>query len=69
MMNHVHVRVSFWNNYGVHKVNVKSKPRAFLWDWIGVAAPIAGTGCVRPCLRLRGSPARLTHRWRALFSL
>ena len=46
MMNSLHVRILFYNNYGRHELRTAAKPRAFLWDWIGMAAPIAGCGCI-----------------------
>ena len=45
-MNYLHAKVLFVNNYGIHDVHTKARATAFLWDWIGVAAHVAGTGCI-----------------------
>ena len=45
-MNHLHVAACFWNNYGRHMMAFNSKPTAFLWDWVGMSAPVAGAGCI-----------------------
>jgi len=35
-----------FNNYGVHKHNFSAKPVAYIWDWLELAAPIHGAGCM-----------------------
>jgi hypothetical protein len=47
MMNSLHIRVLFTNNYGRHSLRTAARPTAFLWDWVGMAAPIAGVGCIQ----------------------
>ena len=37
MMNSLHVRLLFMNNYGRHDIHTTAKPRAFIWDWVGMA--------------------------------
>ena len=39
-------KLIFINNYGVHKHNFKATPVAYVWDWLELAAPIAGAGCI-----------------------
>lgn len=51
----------FVNNYGRHDHTFKAAATAFLWDWAGMAAPIAGFGCVAVngtfMAWVRGTPA------------
>lgn len=62
-MNYLHAKVLFVNNYGIHDVHTKARATAFLWDWIGVAAHVAGTGCITVngqfLVWARGTPAGL----------
>eukprot|EP00965_Chrysotila_dentata_P162001 5349444-Pleurochrysis_carterae.AAC.2 len=44
--NPMHSRSLFVNNYGIHKHNFSAKPVAFMWDWLEMAAPIHGAGCM-----------------------
>ena len=48
LLNHIHAEHIFINNYGRHSHPGLPAGRAtgFLWDWIGLAAPICGIGCV-----------------------
>lgn len=46
LMNALHVRLVFVNNYGRHQHTFKATPTQFLWDWVGMAAPVAGAGCI-----------------------
>jgi hypothetical protein len=48
LLNHVHVEHIFLNNYGRHSHPSLPAGRftGFLWDWVGLAAPICGIGCV-----------------------
>ena len=48
LLNHVHVEQIFLNNYGRHSHPGLPAGRftGFLWDWIGLAAPVCGIGCV-----------------------
>ena len=46
VMNVMHVRVLFSNNYGRHSHSFKARPTQFLWDWLDMAAPVAGAGCI-----------------------
>ena len=46
LFNHLHVTTILVNNYGRHSHSFRAKPTAFLWDWLGVAAPVAGAGCI-----------------------
>lgn len=46
VLNHVHAPLIFVNNYGRHSATFRAVPTAFCWDWLGLAAPIAGIGCV-----------------------
>jgi hypothetical protein len=46
LMNAVHVGLIFINNYGRHTHTFKARPTAFLWDWLGLAAPVPGAGCI-----------------------
>jgi hypothetical protein len=39
-------RIVFVNNYGVHKHNFSFKPESYIWDWIELAAPLHGAGCI-----------------------
>ena len=34
------------NNYGRHAVQTAAKATAYVWDWCGLAAPIAGVGMI-----------------------
>jgi len=36
----------FINNYGVHSHNFCAKPVSYVWDWLELAAPIHGAGCI-----------------------
>ncbi len=45
-MSHLHVSALFLNNYGVHELGSRMRLLAFNWDWTGMAAPIAGCGCI-----------------------
>jgi len=53
----------FFNNYGIHTHSFKAKPVAYVWDWLEMAAPLHGAGCIT--LNgvfmgwLRGMPAAL----------
>ena len=53
----------FFNNYGIHTHAFKAKPVAYMWDWLEMAAPLHGAGCIT--LNgifmgwLRGMPAAL----------
>jgi len=46
VLNHLHISVIFVNNYGRHSHTFKAQPTGFLWDWLGMAAPFPGTGCI-----------------------
>jgi hypothetical protein len=39
-------RQVFINNYGRHKHSFQAKPVAFVWDWLEMAAPLHGCGCI-----------------------
>jgi hypothetical protein len=41
-----HCERIFVNNYGRHTSAIKAKPVAFKWDWVGLAAPVWGAGCI-----------------------
>lgn len=45
-MNVLHASVIFVNNYGRHDHSFKAAPTQFLWDWQGLAAHVAGAGCI-----------------------
>jgi hypothetical protein len=45
-MNALHVKVLFINNYGRNTHTFKARPTEFLWDWVGMSAPVAGAGCI-----------------------
>ena len=36
----------FINNYGIHVHSFKAKPLAYVWDWLEMAAPLHGAGCI-----------------------
>jgi hypothetical protein len=44
--NYVHINYNFFNNYGVHVINSRAIAKAFVWDWLGVCAPVCGFGCI-----------------------
>jgi len=44
--NYVHVKYMFFNNYGRHTMKSNAIATAFTWDWLGMAAPICGVGCI-----------------------
>jgi hypothetical protein len=46
ILNYIHTRVLLFNNYGQHFVQTNAIPLAFTWDWVGLAAPVAGLGCI-----------------------
>jgi hypothetical protein len=46
MMNALHVGLIFINNYGRHTHTFAAKPTAFMWDWLGMAAPVPGAGVI-----------------------
>jgi hypothetical protein len=36
----------FFNNYGIHEHTFSAKPLAYVWDWLEMAAPLHGAGCI-----------------------
>ena len=44
--NYIHINYMFFNNYGRHEIKSKAIATAFTWDWLGMAAPICGVGCI-----------------------
>ena len=44
--NYVHVKYMFFNNYGRHTMKSNAIATAFTWDWLGMASPICGVGCI-----------------------
>jgi hypothetical protein len=39
-------RQIFVNNYGRHQHHFQAKPVAYVWDWLEMAAPLKGCGCI-----------------------
>lgn len=46
IMNMLHCRVLFVNNYGRHTLSSKAVCTQFLWDWLGMSAPVPGLGVI-----------------------
>lgn len=46
ILNFVHVYYIFFNNYGRHTIKSNAVATAFTWDWLGMAAPVCGLGCI-----------------------
>jgi len=53
----------FINNSGIHQHTFSAKPVAYVWDWLEMAAPLHGAGCITLnsvfMVWFRGMPAAL----------
>lgn len=61
LINYIHAERTFYNNYGDHAFKFSSELVGFVWDWLGMAAPISGLGFItvngKLAAWLRGTPA------------
>lgn len=46
LMNRIMAGAIFVNNYGRHTHTFAAAPTGFLWEWLHMAATVAGTGCI-----------------------